>query len=202
MTSRDGHLGELAAALADGALDGGTRDQALAHLAGCSDCRAEVEAQRRLKERLRRLPDPEPSAALSDRLRALGAIGVAGDATASASGQSHVLLPASSPDRLPLPSAPGRPAGPPGIAARRPVGASRPAPVAGRLRRPRGRRVAGGLTVVALGFVVAVSLTPERRQVPAVSPPVARYTVEHARTTGGFPGADPGAGAVTVSLNR
>jgi len=63
-----GHLGDLAAALVDGELGHDARDRALAHLAGCLECRAEVESQRRLKARLARLVDPVPPAELAARI--------------------------------------------------------------------------------------------------------------------------------------
>jgi anti-sigma factor RsiW len=55
----DPHLGGLVAAVVDGVLGHDARDRALAHLARCDECRAEVEAQRRLKARLARLGAPE-----------------------------------------------------------------------------------------------------------------------------------------------
>lgn len=51
------HLGDLAAALVDGELGHDARDRALAHLAGCDECRAEVAGQRRLKARIARLAE-------------------------------------------------------------------------------------------------------------------------------------------------
>lgn len=52
-----GHLGEAVAALVDGVLSHTDRDHALAHIAHCGSCRAEVDAQRQLKLRLNRLGD-------------------------------------------------------------------------------------------------------------------------------------------------
>ena len=43
------HLGDATAALVDGELEHEAGARALAHLAGCAGCRADVEAQRRLK---------------------------------------------------------------------------------------------------------------------------------------------------------
>ena len=45
-----GHLGELAAALADGALSHEARDRAFVHMTWCADCRASVGVQRHTKE--------------------------------------------------------------------------------------------------------------------------------------------------------
>ena len=68
---RDPHLGELAAALVDGALDHNARDRALAHLMRCDGCRAEVDAQRMLKAQLFGLSTPSVSSGLTERLLAL-----------------------------------------------------------------------------------------------------------------------------------
>lgn len=56
-------LGELLTALVDGELDHDERDRALAHLAGCQECRAEADTLRRLKGRLRALASPPPEQA-------------------------------------------------------------------------------------------------------------------------------------------
>lgn len=66
-----GHLDDLAAALADGELDHEQRDRALVHLTHCAPCRAEVDAQRRLKALIANQPDPEVSPELTMRLTAL-----------------------------------------------------------------------------------------------------------------------------------
>jgi anti-sigma factor RsiW len=202
MTGRDGHLGDLAAALVDGALDSDTRDRALAHVAGCTACRGEVDEQRRLKDRLRRLAEPDLSAGLSQRL-----CGIGGPTGPTGPPSGRLVVPSgttvtprarmaggSRGDGAPRrPSRPGRsttgtgPGGPPV-----------------RSRRRQARRFTGGVTVLAMGVaVVVVALGPSRDQGPAVTPAVVRYTVEHAQTTGGFPGADPAAGAVmTASADR
>jgi anti-sigma factor RsiW len=66
-----GCLGEVAAALVDGELDHAARERAQRHLAHCLSCRAEVDAQRRLKAALSGLsPAPAPDA-LTARLLAL-----------------------------------------------------------------------------------------------------------------------------------
>ncbi len=66
-----GHLGDLGAALVDDQLSPETRDEALAHLASCPDCRRDVEQQRRLKARLRCLEEPLLPMTLAMRLNAL-----------------------------------------------------------------------------------------------------------------------------------
>lgn len=196
MSSHDGHLGDFAAALVDGALNGSVRDQALAHVAGCTRCRADLDVQRRIKDQLQQLGQPGPPPGLEQRLIDIGT-------TPSALPGPRVVAPA------------GRPGGAtsPGIGAagpRRADRTSRPATKAGpgvppvRSRGRRTRRLAGGVTALAMGVaVVVVALGPARDQGPAVTPAVFRYTVEHAQTTGGFPGADPAAGAVmSASADR
>ncbi|MCT9932602.1 zf-HC2 domain-containing protein [Planotetraspora sp. A-T 1434] len=52
------HLGERVSALIDGELGHNDRERALAHLTFCADCRAEVDALRTLKSRLRSMDPP------------------------------------------------------------------------------------------------------------------------------------------------
>ncbi|MBB2913511.1 anti-sigma factor RsiW [Streptosporangium becharense] len=59
------HLGERVSALVDGELNHHERDRALSHLAFCADCRAEVDAVRALKSRLRSLDGPAMPADLT-----------------------------------------------------------------------------------------------------------------------------------------
>ena len=58
------HLGSRLGELVAGELTRDDRDRALAHLAGCAQCRALVEAERALKSRLGTTRTPEPSADL------------------------------------------------------------------------------------------------------------------------------------------
>ena len=58
------HLGTRLGALVDGELAHDDRDRALAHLAGCAQCRTLVESERALKGMLTAMPMPEPSARL------------------------------------------------------------------------------------------------------------------------------------------
>jgi anti-sigma factor RsiW len=187
---RDPHLGGLAAAVVDGALDHEARERALGHLARCDDCRAEVEAQRRIKARLARLTAPEVPGGLAERLLALPD-GVASGTTQIA-GVPPVRLAAS------FRPAPGGPRD-----RSRPMGVRPPGP---RIRRATRRRavgataggIAGGIAVFALSLATVLALgTPERTQ--TVVPAVDSYTVEHARTAVGVPGADPLVDAVGVA---
>jgi anti-sigma factor RsiW len=52
------HLDDLAAALVDNELSHDERDRALIHITHCAPCRAEVDAQRRLKALLANQADP------------------------------------------------------------------------------------------------------------------------------------------------
>ncbi|CAI7973674.1 Zf-HC2 domain-containing protein [Frankia sp. Hr75.2] len=67
------HLGERLTPLVDGQLSHDERDRALAHLACCSDCQAEVAEQRRLKARLSALATPTLPSTLTSTLLSLGA---------------------------------------------------------------------------------------------------------------------------------
>ena len=58
------HLGPRLAALVDGELSHDDRDRALAHIAGCAQCRSLVESERALKNQLGAMAMPEPSARL------------------------------------------------------------------------------------------------------------------------------------------
>lgn len=58
------HLGPRLAALVDGELSHDDRDRALAHIAGCAQCRSLVESERTLKGQLGSMAMPEPSARL------------------------------------------------------------------------------------------------------------------------------------------
>ena len=58
------HLGPRLASLVDGELSHDDRDRALAHIAGCAQCRSLVESERTLKGQLDAMAMPEPSARL------------------------------------------------------------------------------------------------------------------------------------------
>jgi anti-sigma factor RsiW len=65
------HLGDRLAALVDGELGHDTRERVLAHVATCPKCRAEVDAQRRLKNVFAEAAPPPPSESLLARLQGL-----------------------------------------------------------------------------------------------------------------------------------
>lgn len=65
------HLGDRLAALVDGELSHDTRERVLAHLATCARCKAEADAQRRLKTMFVESAPPPLSAGLLARLQGL-----------------------------------------------------------------------------------------------------------------------------------
>ncbi|MFD6418617.1 anti-sigma factor family protein [Streptomyces sp. NPDC060194] len=70
-TSAEQHLGDRLAALVDGELEHDARERVLAHLATCPRCKAEADAQRRLKSMFGADPTPLPSEGLLARLQGL-----------------------------------------------------------------------------------------------------------------------------------
>ncbi|MEU6355334.1 zf-HC2 domain-containing protein [Streptomyces sp. NPDC047072] len=69
------HLGDRLAALVDGELGHATRERVLAHLATCPKCKAEADAQRRLKNVFAEAAPPPPSESFLARLQGLPAGG-------------------------------------------------------------------------------------------------------------------------------
>ncbi|MFJ5676678.1 anti-sigma factor family protein [Streptomyces sp. NPDC093097] len=65
------HLGDRLAALVDGELGHDARERVLAHLATCAKCKAEADAQRRLKSVFAQAMSPGPSEGLLARLQQL-----------------------------------------------------------------------------------------------------------------------------------
>ncbi|WP_329146726.1 zf-HC2 domain-containing protein [Streptomyces sp. NBC_01456] len=65
------HLGDRLAALVDGELKHDARERVLAHLATCGKCKAEADAQRRLKSVFAQTAPPGPSEGLLARLQQL-----------------------------------------------------------------------------------------------------------------------------------
>ncbi|WP_163511086.1 anti-sigma factor [Fodinicola acaciae] len=167
------HLGELAAAVTDGTLGHHARDRALAHLASCPACRAEVEAQRRLKNMLGGLGGPEAPSGLADRLRAIPDANPGDDDDPGYGGHAGFSLPDV-----------------------RMQATFRTVPVRDRRHRPGPvrRTVVVGATggfaafAVSMGVVAAVG-APEQADI--VRPPVMAYTVEHSRSANLLPGGDP-----------
>ncbi|GAP48430.1 anti-sigma factor family protein [Streptomyces azureus] len=76
------HLGDRLSALVDGELGHDARERVLAHVATCPKCKAEVDAQRRLKNVFAAAAPPPPSESFLARLQGLPAGGgPEGDAT-------------------------------------------------------------------------------------------------------------------------
>ncbi|MET9469612.1 zf-HC2 domain-containing protein [Streptomyces sp. NPDC006544] len=94
-SSAEQHLGDRLAALVDGELSHDVRERVLAHLATCPKCKAEADAQRRLKTLFVESAPPPLSAGLLARLQG---------------------LPGGSPDGMSGPSGPSGPFGPPSAA--------------------------------------------------------------------------------------
>jgi hypothetical protein len=65
------HLGDRVAAVADGALPPAQLEQVLAHVAGCTPCRAAVDAERAAKHWVSALDAPAPDLQLLGRLLTL-----------------------------------------------------------------------------------------------------------------------------------
>ncbi|GKQ41176.1 anti-sigma factor [Streptomyces sp. A012304] len=70
-TPAEQHLGDRLSALVDGELGHDTRERVLAHVATCSKCKAEVDAQRRLKNVFAEVAPPAPSESFLARLQGL-----------------------------------------------------------------------------------------------------------------------------------
>ncbi|ORT61207.1 zf-HC2 domain-containing protein [Streptomyces sp. CB03238] len=70
-TPAEHHLGDRLAALVDGELGHDARERVLAHLATCPRCKAEADAQRRLKSVFAQADPPPPSEGLLARLQGL-----------------------------------------------------------------------------------------------------------------------------------
>ncbi|MER6911513.1 zf-HC2 domain-containing protein [Streptomyces sp. NPDC000594] len=79
LTPAEQHLGDRLAALVDGELKHDARDRVLAHLATCAKCKAEADAQRRLKDVFAQAAPPPPSEGLLARLQGLPGGGPGGD---------------------------------------------------------------------------------------------------------------------------
>lgn len=65
------HLGDRLAALVDGELGHDARERVLAHVATCQKCKAEVDAQRRVKSVFAQAAPPPPSESFLARLQGL-----------------------------------------------------------------------------------------------------------------------------------
>jgi hypothetical protein len=227
VSRRDPHLGELAAALVDGALDHGARDRALGHLTRCDECRSEVDAQRKLKAELAGLLTPTVPAGLAERLRSLpdrvpvvapslvelppdrfgarfragarpGSYGRAVDGRTLTTISGAAAVPLAGGGSAIAVAAPAVAAG----GSVRPVGgrpATRvPAVGPGRRRRRYMTTAAGGLAAFALALA-AVAAAGDQPQLDPVTPQVGTFILEHAGVTGGLSGPDAEVGVVDAA---
>jgi anti-sigma factor RsiW len=155
-------LGDVAAALIDGELSHAGRERAHRHLAHCAGCRAEVDAERRLKLRLHGLAEvPVVGEPLAARLLAVAS----GDPTAPGG-----ALTASSPATRSTRSRRRTSSGPPGG---RPRNRSHPR-----------RRTLGGAAFVALGLTAAFALGgPSEPPSTVVDPGTDAFVTEYVSTS-------------------
>lgn len=174
MTPDSPCLGDLLTALVDGELGHAARETALAHVAGCAACRADIEDQRQLKARLAALRTDAPSPQLTSRLLALSVPGVE-PASRPRAGRRPVTLRS--------PHAPG--------------GAARPAPAPSRRRLCRVTTVGG--SVLLAGFAAALVLggPPAGGASTPIDPGADVFVVDHVSTTSRLPLREP-VGAATV----
>ncbi|MFE1287592.1 anti-sigma factor family protein [Streptomyces sp. NPDC058751] len=119
-TPAEQHLGDRLSALVDGELGHESRDRVLAHLATCAKCKAEADAQRRLKNVFAEAAPPPPSESFLARLQGLpgggdsdsprlngGSFGSGLPGTFGGRGETFGYAPAG-PHADVLPSVPGR----------------------------------------------------------------------------------------------
>ncbi len=161
MSGRDGHAGDLLAALVDGHLPERERQRVLDHLAACRSCLSDYDAQLALKGLLRDLPDPGAPDDLRDRLARLPA--------APAVEDRHG----------------GRPMGrrdAPGPAGRR---VPRPRP------RSRRAKVGATLLTVSAMTLTAAYVLGGAAEGTAVVPPADQYVREHTAVSVSVPFTQP-----------
>jgi anti-sigma factor RsiW len=177
------HLGERITALVDEQLDHDARDVALAHLAQCSACQVAVAAERDVAAALRNLPDVQPSERFMQMLLALP-------------GPDGPLPP----DRRSFPGAmpaPARWRPTTGVASGVPHQREPDSGTTPPSRRSGVRYAVAGSVSVGVLAVALASLGGEPEN--SVVPPTRQFTVEHARSSGVLPFADPAAVVVPAS---
>lgn len=174
-------LDKLSAAV-DGELDHDSRDKIFSHLVGCEACRAEADAQRRLKAQLGTVDCPEPSGDLMQRL-----LGVPSFSTEPREEIRPVVTPVGglSPARSAFPAARSRTTNRPASQSVRP----------GRSRR-RGVMVGAAGSAAAVASLLGTAFVigdPAQQQPPTLQPPLNSFSADHASTTAGYPFGDPAA---------
>ncbi|WP_369233452.1 zf-HC2 domain-containing protein [Streptomyces sp. R21] len=95
-TPAEQHLGDRLSALVDGELGHESRDRVLAHLATCAKCKAEADAQRRLKSVFAEMAPPPPSESFLARLQGLPGGGDSDDGSPLGGGGFGGRLPSGS----------------------------------------------------------------------------------------------------------
>lgn len=182
------HLGARLAAYVDGELPRGTRELVAAHLAVCHSCRAEVDAEARLKSGLTALGGPDPSAGLMSSL--LDLAGPGGPPPPPPAPRPHPGA------RTSHGVAPGRgPAsrgGPAGWAAFTPSRSLTPAASVLRPARRRSHLVAGMVSAAAVTLGAAffggdLSAEPQ----PSLTPSGDLFAARHASHTDRLPATEP-----------
>ncbi|MFI8101905.1 anti-sigma factor family protein [Streptomyces sp. NPDC086023] len=143
------HLGDRLAALVDGELNHDARERVLAHLATCPRCKAEADAQRRVKSLFTETAVPLPSEGLLARLQGLPGGGLPGG------GDGGYLMPADGgfPTAAPAPR-------PPADTGRRAPFAVEYAAPAARGRRRFAFAAAGAVSVAAIALGGAMPMDP------------------------------------------
>ncbi len=159
-------LGDRVAALADGSLRDDVRDRALAHTLTCTACRDALDVERLIRERLRALPDPQPSTRLLTQLLALGETGgPVPPRRGTGPGMPRPAL---------VPLAP--PAASSGTV--RPGGGTHPGSRAAVPRRSRRPFVVAAAGALGAGFVAASVFSASVGAGPSPRPAVAELTVQ------------------------
>ncbi|HEX3751366.1 MAG TPA: zf-HC2 domain-containing protein [Streptosporangiaceae bacterium] len=177
------HLGNRLSALIDGELNAAERERVHAHLAGCAECRAEANALRALKKRMRGLGEVPPGDRLTQRLIGIAEPG----APVPPRRQARRMTGSSSRPRPGFRTVPRAATGT-GPAARPPA---RPTPVRGpgRRRHPARYLALGVVSCAVAGLSVTAFTMGGGQQTPGprITPQVQLYSVQHALTTGQLP---------------
>lgn len=192
-------LGERLTALVDGELGHEERERALAHLAGCAQCRAEADGLRRLKGRLRGLADLPASDGADDLpsgdfLTRLHSLAGSADAPPPGPPPGPLSGPRAGPAARPLRSSGRGPSAYTRPRDTRPAGraATATATAAALARRsPRRRYLVVGAATLFIGLGTASYAAGGRQDAPTVTPAFDRFAVEHALTSGDVPMTDP-----------
>ena len=180
------HLGRRLSAVVDGELGDTERDQVLAHLVGCDECRAEVAALRTLKRRISGLGETPADSELTRRLIALAGLPEPAPSRSRLHGatRARAALSGASPGWSPAWG--GEPfTGPP---ARDPSPLAAP-PLGGVTDAGRGRGhtryvVAGAVAALAVGLGAASFAAGGGEHAPTVTPQVDVYMLQHDDTSG------------------